>query len=62
MEISVPTIACQGCVDTLVSAITKLDDTAVVQGDLVNKKLQITSTLSIDEIKQAIANAGHTPA
>jgi hypothetical protein len=62
MEILVPTIACQGCVDTLISAITKLDATAVVSGDPVSKKLQVTSTLSLNDIKQVIANAGHTPA
>ncbi len=62
MEIVVPTIACQGCIDTLVKAITQLDKNAVVTGDVVTKKLQVNSTLDIAEIKLAIASTGHTPA
>lgn len=59
MDITVPTIACSVCVDTLTKAIQKLDADAVVNGDVDNKTLSIQTQASEAEVKTAIANAGH---
>jgi|YNPMSStandDraft_2_1061718.scaffolds.fasta_scaffold28146_2 copper chaperone len=59
MEITVPTIVCQGCIDNLAKAISELDSNAVITGDVANKKLQVRSTLDIEQIKSVITSTGH---
>ena len=59
MNITVPTIACEGCIDTLTQAIQKLDATAVVKGDIPSKSLSIQTQASEADIKAAITNVGH---
>jgi copper chaperone len=59
MNITVPTIACEGCIDTIIKAIHKLDATAVVNGDVASKRLSIQTQANDAEIKAAITKAGH---
>ncbi|MFN3927529.1 MAG: copper chaperone [Pseudanabaenaceae cyanobacterium] len=59
MEISVPTIACQGCIDTLTKAIQTADPSAIVIGDVPNKKITVTSSKSLEELKVIITSTGH---
>ncbi|MEM9137733.1 MAG: cation transporter [Cyanobacteria bacterium P01_F01_bin.42] len=59
MVITVPTISCDACVNTLTKAIQKLDADAVVTGDAAAKTLSIQSSVSEADIKAAIVNVGH---
>ena len=59
MQITVPTIACTGCVDTLTKSIQKLDAQAVVSGDVDAKTLSIESKADETAIKTAITSVGH---
>lgn len=59
MVITVPTISCDACVNTLTKAIKNLDADATVTGDAEAKTLSIDSTASEADIKAAIVGAGH---
>ena len=59
MNITVPTIACEGCIDTITKAIHQLDAAAVVKGDIPSKSLAIETQASEAEVKAAIAKVGH---
>lgn len=59
MNITVPTIACEGCIDAISKAIHKLDATALVKGDPASKMLSIQTQVSEADIKAAITQVGH---
>ena len=61
LQIQVPSLMCEGCVDTLRKAILQKDDNATIEADLVSKTLLITSHLSEELVRSAIIEAGHTP-
>lgn len=61
-QVKVPSMVCDGCVDTLVKVITRLDPDATVTSDLATKTLTIESAqVNRAAVKVAIAEAGHTP-
>ncbi|MEE3716370.1 heavy-metal-associated domain-containing protein [Tumidithrix elongata RA019] len=62
IELKVPSIACSGCLDTVTKAIQSVDPTATVTGDATTKIVSVQAQISEDEIKAAIAAAGHTVA
>ncbi len=55
----VPTIACSGCVESLVKAIQAIDPSATVAGDAEQKTLAIISQQPEATIREAVINAGH---
>ena len=60
LELTVPSMVCEGCVDTVKNAVEKKDASAKVTVDLESKKVAVETDRSTTEIKQAIAAAGHT--
>ena len=60
LAIKVPNMACSACAETITKAVQAIDDQASVQADPQTKDVQINSTASADEIKQAIEAAGYT--
>ena len=60
LAIKVPNMACSACAETITKAVQAIDDQASVQADPKTKDVQINSTASADEIKQAIEAAGYT--
>ncbi|MDW8422003.1 MAG: ATP-dependent sacrificial sulfur transferase LarE [Pseudanabaenaceae cyanobacterium SKYGB_i_bin29] len=60
MELSVPSIVCEGCVDTITKAIKNLDPQAEVTADLERKTIAVQTTASLDDLRTAITNTGHT--
>ncbi|MBF2072967.1 MAG: heavy-metal-associated domain-containing protein [Synechococcales cyanobacterium C42_A2020_086] len=61
MQIKVPSIVCEGCIETLTKAVTKLDPNAKVTGDLANKTLTIDTTADVAAVKAAMVEVGHSP-
>ena len=59
MEISVPSIACDVCVQTLTKGILKADPGGSVVGSSETKKLKIDTQLSESEVKNIITKLGH---
>ncbi len=60
MELTVPSIMCEGCVETITKAIKNLDPQAQVSADLARKTITVQTTTSRSDICTAIANTGHT--
>lgn len=53
-------MVCDGCIDTVKSAIAKKDPSAAVVIDLETKKVAVETDRSTTDIKEAITSAGHT--
>ncbi len=60
LEMKVPSMVCNGCVDTVTKAIKSLDAEAVVEIDLPTKMVKVDGKPSEESIKEAITSAGHT--
>ena len=60
LAIKVPNMACAACAETITKAVQAVDGKASVQADPKTKDVQINSTASETEIKQAIEAAGYT--
>ena len=59
MEIKVPSISCEVCVQTLTKGIIKNDPSATVEGDANTQTLNVITQLSEAEIKGIITKLGH---
>lgn len=60
VTLTVPSIKCEGCAETIVKEIKGQDDTADVKVDVASKVVEVASaSLSEASVKQAIAAAGH---
>ena len=59
LTISVPSIGCASCIETITKAIQAVDASAVVNGDAATKSLNIESQLPEVKIRELIAIAGH---
>ncbi|MDJ0617074.1 MAG: heavy-metal-associated domain-containing protein [Calothrix sp. MO_192.B10] len=59
-KLKVPDIACQGCADTITESLLTLEPNAKVEVDVSTKIVTVESTVPLENIKQAIINAGYT--
>jgi len=59
MKLTIPTIVCTGCIDTIVKAIKAIDSQAQITPDLDTKTIPLQTTASIEAIRTAITNTGH---
>ncbi|PZU95427.1 MAG: heavy metal transporter [Pseudanabaena sp.] len=59
LKLSVPSIGCASCVDTIAKAIQNSDRTANITGDVATKTISVESQLSETQIRELIAIAGH---
>ena len=59
MTFKVPSIKCDGCVDTITKEIKVHDENATVKGDVKNKTIEVDSDMSEESVKEAIAITGH---
>ncbi|TYQ31433.1 heavy-metal-associated domain-containing protein [Pseudanabaena sp. UWO310] len=62
LKLSVPSIGCASCIETITKAIQSVDTSAIVTGDPASKSLDIDSQLSEVKIRELIAIAGHKTA
>lgn len=61
IQLKVPTIKCEGCVETIRTALSKLEVVQTVEGDLNRKEVTVTFSpdqLSESEIRTVISGAG----
>ncbi|MGV7242955.1 heavy-metal-associated domain-containing protein [Caballeronia sp. M23-90] len=59
-EFQVEGMSCQHCIAAVTRSIQEVDATAKVQVDLEHGKVVVTSTETIDALKEAIDEAGYT--
>lgn len=59
LTLSVPSIGCSSCIETITKAIQTVDASAIVTGDAATKSLDIESQLTEVKIRELIAIAGH---
>lgn len=59
LKLSVPSIGCASCVETITKAIQASDRTANITGDVATKTINIESQLTEAQIRELIAIAGH---
>ena len=59
MTLKVPSIKCQGCVDTITKEIKVHDDNAKVTGDVEKKTIEVDSSMSEESVKESITVSGH---
>lgn len=59
MELSIPSIVCEGCIETITQALMSLDDQAKLESNLENKTITIETSASLDAIRSAITAKGH---
>jgi copper chaperone len=59
LQLTVPSMACSACADTITKAVQSIDPSATVQADPKTKHVNVTTSVSDDAIKRAIADAGY---
>jgi copper chaperone len=59
LQLTVPSMACGACADTIAKAVATLDPTATVQADPKTKRVSVETQVAEDSVKQAIAAAGY---
>lgn len=59
LNLSVPSIGCTSCVETITKAIQSADTSALVSGDPAAKTINVDTLLSEAQIRELIARAGH---
>lgn len=59
-EFQVEGMSCEHCVAAVTRSIHEIDTTAKVQVDLEHGRVVVTSTQTIDALKEAIDEAGYT--
>jgi len=59
LKLSVPSIGCASCIETITKTIQSVDATATIAGDVASKSIDIESQLSEVKIRELIAIAGH---
>ncbi|MDJ0635191.1 MAG: heavy-metal-associated domain-containing protein [Xenococcaceae cyanobacterium MO_188.B29] len=59
IELKVPSMVCEGCVETVTKAIKTHEPDATVNVDLDSKQVNIDTQASVESIKQIIVATGH---
>jgi copper chaperone len=60
LQLTVPSIVCSGCVDTVTKAIKAVDPAASVTGDPTTKIVEVETEQSQEKLVEAIVATGHT--
>lgn len=59
VKLTVPSILCEGCVETVTKAIQSVDAQASVRVDLATKEVSIETIASLADLIAAIDEVGH---
>ena len=59
ITLTVPSIKCEGCGETITKGIKVSDADAKVSVDIKNKTVEVDSEMSESSVKQAITATGH---
>ncbi len=60
INFKVPSMVCEGCVDTVTKAIVTEEPQAKVDVDLDSKQVKVNTEASESSIRQAVVASGHT--
>lgn len=60
ISLKVPSIACDVCAQTITKAIKNSEPQATISVDVANKVVSVETEASVESIKKAIIEAGHT--
>lgn len=59
LDLTVPSMACSACADTISKAVTAIDPAATIAADPKTKQVVIETELPESSVKQAIEAAGY---
>jgi len=59
LKLSIPSIGCASCIETITKAIHAVDASAIITGEAASKSLDIESQLPETKIRELIKIAGH---
>ncbi len=59
MQLKVEDMSCGGCVSSITAALEKLDANLTVVADLESRSIEVTSTASEAQVREALENAGY---
>lgn len=62
IELALPGMTCGGCARGVTAAIKSVDPSAEVVIDVAARKVQITTNVGTEAVKNAVRNAGYLPA
>ncbi len=61
MEFQVIDMSCGGCARSITNAVKQVDPAALVDVDIVQKTVKVTSSVSPENVLNAILEAGYNP-
>lgn len=59
IQLLVPSIGCNACIETITKAIQSEDASAIITGDAATKSISVATQLTEFKIRELIAIAGH---
>lgn len=59
LQLTVPSMACSACAETITKAVQTVDPAAIVNADPKTKVVQVETAASDQAVKEAIAAAGY---
>ncbi|NJL21799.1 MAG: heavy-metal-associated domain-containing protein [Leptolyngbyaceae cyanobacterium SM1_3_5] len=62
LQFTVPDMACSACATTITQAVNAIDPAATISADTKTKQVQIDTVADETTVKQAIVQAGYSPA
>ncbi len=62
IELTLPGMTCGGCARGVKAAIKAIDPSAEVVTDVADRKVQVTTAVDREAVKDAVKNAGYLPA
>jgi copper chaperone len=61
IRFNIPDMACDGCVQTVTRAITKLDPAAKVEADTQDRTIRVVTLRPSADIERSLTAAGYRP-
>jgi len=61
MEFQVNDMSCGGCARSITNAVKQVDPAASVDVDIAHKTVKVTSSVSPENVLNAISEAGYNP-
>lgn len=59
MQLNIEDMSCGGCVSTITETIKSLDAQASVAADLQSRTVEVATSASEAQVREALANAGY---
>lgn len=61
VQMTVPSMVCSGCAESITKAVQSVDVAATVAADLKTKVVTVDTDTTVEVVKRAIATAGYPP-